>query len=299
MGAQITLHHGHLPAHIVGMPLRGVTIEASVPSAQVKTAVLLAALRADRITRYREAIPTRNHTERLLGLNLDWDGSLAVNPAAVTLDAEALSAEIPADPSSAAFWAVASLLIPESRLELPGLLVNSQRIHYVDLLRDGGAPLALTGGTTMAGEEQATLRINAGSMRAFAVTAVTAAQLIDEVPILAVLAASLAGKSTFHDVGELRLKEADRLWLTIDNLRRMGAEVEEWSDGFSVTGTGALQGAEIETAGDHRIAMAFGIAGLVANGRTVIDDAACVAVSYPGFWSDTEQLSPGSLTYET
>jgi 3-phosphoshikimate 1-carboxyvinyltransferase len=298
MGAQITLHHGCLPAHIVGQPLTAVSMNAPAPSAQVKTAVLLAALRAQRITRYRETIPTRDHTERLLGLRVDWDGTLAVNPAAVTLSAESLSAEIPVDPSSAAFWAAAGLLVPGSQLVLPGLLANSQRIHYVDLLQEAGAPLALGEGLVQAGEEVATLRIEAGRMQPFEMTTVTAAQLIDEIPILAVLAASLAGRSVFQDVGELRVKESDRLWLTVNNLRRMGAEVEEWADGFAVTGRGPLQGAEIETAGDHRIAMAFGIAGLAAQGKTILDDAACVAVSYPGFWGDLGRLSPGSVTFE-
>jgi 3-phosphoshikimate 1-carboxyvinyltransferase len=137
--------------------------------------------------------------------------------------------------------------------------------------------------------------VNSSPARCFSVRQSETASLIDEIPVLAVLATRLEGRSEVHDAGELRIKESDRLNLITTNLRRMGADVEAWEDGFSVNGKRTLRGAEIQTDGDHRITMAFAIAGLAADGRTTLDRAECADVSYPEFWKHLDQLSPGSV----
>jgi 3-phosphoshikimate 1-carboxyvinyltransferase len=297
MGAQIELTDGHLPAHIVGRPLTGIDYESLVPSAQVKSAVLLAGLKAQGVTRYREPIITRDHTERLLGIGIDYVEWISVNPEHVQLSAEKLSGAIPADPSSAAFWIIDTLMIPGSHISLPRLLANPHRMALVKLLWEHGAEIRVADVKLENGEEVATVEVYASPVSPLSVRQPVTAKLIDELLILAVLATRLAGRSSFYDAGELRVKESDRLSLTVENLRRMGAEVEDWPDGFAVTGPCVLSGAEIRTDGDHRIAMASAMAGLAAKGKTVILDAECVTVSYPGFWDDLAQLAPGSVRF--
>ncbi len=295
MGAKIDLTDGHLPARIVGRPLTGIDYESPVASAQVKSAVLLAGLKASGVTRYREPIVTRDHTERLLGVGVDYVERITVNPEHVRLTGEQLSGDIPSDPSTAAFWIVAALMVRDSMLQLPNVLANPLRIALIKLLREHGADIHLSGVHEAGCEGVATITVRASSATAFSVRSPETARLIDEIPALAVLASQLSGRTEFFDAAELRVKESDRLKLITENLRRMGAQVEVWEDGFAVTGPSSLTETEIETAGDHRIAMAFAVAGLLAAGETVIDDAECAAVSYPEFWNDLARRAPASV----
>jgi len=298
MGARIELTDGRLPARITGTRLRGIEYHALLPSAQVKSAVLLAALQADGVTRFREPVLTRDHTERLLGLARDADGWLALDPRVVRVNADSLSARIPGDPSSAAFYLAAALLVSDSAVSVDAVLTNPTRTAYVEVLRDAGAPLTMENQSECHREHSSDISIRYGSLRAFTIDHQRAAQCLDEIPALAVLATQASGTSEFCDLGELRVKESDRLELTARNLRRMGARVEQEGDRMTVKGNTALRGAEIETAVDHRLAMAFAMAGLVSEGRTVITQAESVAVSYPEFWSELSRIAPGSVTVE-
>lgn len=298
MGGRIELTDGCLPARIEGRGLHGIEYVSPVASAQVKSAVLFAGLKAEGITRYREPMPTRDHTERILKLAPDAEGWIALDPRATKVNAGALSAKIPCDPSAAAFWVVAALMVAESRLTLPEVLVNPCRIAYVDVLRAAGADLSLADARTEREEDTATLSVSSSSLRSFMVRSAAAASVMDEIPALAVLATMCDGTTEFRDVGELRVKESDRLRLITENLRSMGARVQVRDDGISVEGVSELHGAEITTDGDHRIALAFAVAGLSAQGQTQIHDAECVRVSYPAFWDDLERLAPGLAIFE-
>lgn len=296
MGAQIELTNGHLPARIVGHELAGIDYDSPVASAQVKSAVLLAGLKAQGVTRYREPIITRDHTERLLGIGIDYVEWITVNPEHAEITATKLSGAIPADPSSAAFWIVAALMIPDSRITLPRLLANMQRMALVKLLWEHGARLHLRDRCNENGEEVATVEVLASPVSGMIVRQPHTAKLMDELPVLSVLATRARGTCKFYDAAELRVKESDRLRLIVENLRHMGASLDEWRDGFAIDGDCELSATEIHTDGDHRIAMAFAVAALVARGETTIDNANCVAVSYPEFWTDMARMAPGSVT---
>jgi len=214
------------------------------------------------------------------------------------VDADSLSALIPGDFSSAAFWIAAALLVPESAVKVESVLANPTRVACIEVLQDAGARLPMENQLERDNESCADLSARQGALRAFTIRNPRAAQCLDEIPVLAVLATQASGTSEFRDLGELRVKESNRLDLTVRNLRRMGASVEQDGDRIAVTGQGPLRGAEIETAGDHRLAMAFAIAGLTAQGPTVIQNAECVVVSYPEFWSELERVAPGTVRVE-
>jgi 3-phosphoshikimate 1-carboxyvinyltransferase len=298
MGARIELTNGCLPARIEGAGLRGIEYDSPLASAQVKTAVLFAGLQAEGITRYREPFLTRDHTERMLNLKTDSDGWIAMDPRGVRLGGESLSGTIPSDPSTAAFWIVAALMIPESELSFGSVLSNPLRTAYIDLLLGAGARIEHFSAMSEGTEAVANLEAKHSRLKALTARGSESAKVMDEIPVLAVLATRAEGTSVFGDIGELRVKESNRLTLIAENLKRMGAKAREQDDSLLVGGDAELSGARIVTGGDHRIAMVFAIAGLVAQGRTVIDDADCVGVSYPGFWDDFRALAPDSLTLE-
>ncbi|HEY3294818.1 MAG TPA: 3-phosphoshikimate 1-carboxyvinyltransferase [bacterium] len=299
MGARIELTNGGLPARIEGADLHGIRYDSPVASAQVKSAVLLAGLKAEGITRYREPLATRDHTERLLSIAPDEDGWITLDPRKVTVHSEMLSGKIGADPSAAAFWAVAAVLISGSHVQCKSVLANPHRMGYIELLGGAGAKLSFSHHHKIRGEELADLAALGSQTKGFAVSGALSASMIDEIPVLAVLAARSEGSSEFRDVGELKVKESDRLHLITENLQRMGVEVRVWDDGFIVNGPARLRGAEITTEGDHRMAMAFAVAALRARGKSVIHNAECVRVSYPEFWNHLQQLAPGSVSIES
>lgn len=290
MGAGVELSPLRLAG---GVKLRGLDYESPVASAQVKSAVLLAGLSAEGRTSVLEPAPTRDHTERMLeamGAAVARDGRrVAVTGPAQHL--RPLDVVVPGDLSAAAFWLVAAGLHGSARVSLPGVGVNPTRTGLLDLLGAIGVQVArrrqrLEGAEPVADLEAGTTR----SARPFTVGGGRVAELIDELPVLAVAAAVLPGTSRVSDAGELRVKESDRIAAMTAGLTAMGADVTELPDGWEIRGPRHLEGARVSAAGDHRVAMALAVAGLLADGETEIDDAECVGISYPGFWDQLEAL---------
>jgi 3-phosphoshikimate 1-carboxyvinyltransferase len=287
MGAHVTARERGLPPiRIRGGTLKAIRYDLPVASAQVKSCVLLAGLYGDGSTAVKETIPTRDHTElalRHFGASLSADGAwIEIQPGAKL---EARNLEVPGDISGAAFFLVAAALVPGSELTFARAGLNGRRRELLDYLDRCGLDLAVEDEVSQAGEPRGTVRVRQRESRTPlpTISGELTAALIDEIPILAVLG-SQAGGLKVADAGELRVKESDRIVAICKNLRAMGAEVEEKPDGFEVAGEQALRGTDIVSGGDHRIAMAFAVAGLTAEGETRIHEAECADVSFPGFW---------------
>jgi 3-phosphoshikimate 1-carboxyvinyltransferase len=265
-----------------------------VSSAQVKTALLLAGLYAQGTTRIKEPAPSRDHSERMLRA---MGAEVEYRPGAASLVGPAeslrpLSLTVPGDLSAAAFWLVAGGLSRSARVQLPGVGVNPSRTALLDVLERVGLAVRVSG-LRQAGEEPvADLEVGGGEResRPLRIDGAEAALLIDELPILAVSAAFLPGVSRITGASELRVKESDRIAAMAEGLAQLGGRVSELPDGWEIHGGGGLEGARVSTRGDHRIAMALAVAGLLAGGETEIEGAECVAVSYPAFWDDLERL---------
>jgi len=302
MGATISSHEkGYAPLIIHGGKLRGIHYQLPVASAQVKSCVLLAGLHAAGETVVEEKIPTRDHSERLLRM-MGADVSVSSNQysvissqysvisnqcSVISIRAGELRGcviEIPGDFSSAAFFIAAALLLPDSELMIENVGVNPTRTAFLEVLREMGAKIEITNLRHEAYEPIADLLVRHQALRGAKVFGNRIPLLIDEIPILAVLATQAEGETHIRDAGELRVKESDRIAALVHNLRAMGAAVEELSDGLVITGPTKLRGAEIDSFGDHRIAMAFAIAGLLADSPTTICAAECADISFPGFF---------------
>ena len=286
------------PLHIAGRDLEGITYESPVASAQVKSCVLLAGLRARTRTTVVEPAPSRDHTERMLrAMGVAVDASPVVGGGyAVSLEPtdrlEPFGFTVPGDISSAAFFAVAAAMLPQGRVRLLELSVNPTRTGLLDVLTECGVPFALSHETEELGEPVADVEIRAPRvLRPFRIAGPLVPRLVDEIPVLAVLATQCQGTTTIRDAGELRVKESDRIAAMVDGLRRMGATVEAEEDGMTIVGPTPLQGIQIDARGDHRIAMAFAVAGLVAQGSTVIEGAESIATSFPGFERELWRLA--------
>jgi len=290
MGAVIESGEGGLPPlKIQGGSLRGIRYSLPVASAQVKSCVLLAGLYSDKPTAVEATVPTRDHTEialREFGATLRMEGAWIEIELGPVLSGRHL--KIPGDLSSAAFFLVAAALAPRSDLYLPEVGLNASRRELVDYLKQAGLELAITNERTEAGEARGDLRVQysprllKGALPEIKGNRVAA--LIDEIPILSVLGSQTSDGLEISDAQELRIKESDRISAIAQNLQSMGVDVEEKPDGLRIHGGQKLQGADIWTHGDHRIAMAFAVAGLLARGETRIHNAECAEVSYPGFW---------------
>jgi 3-phosphoshikimate 1-carboxyvinyltransferase len=287
MGARLTLPEADgLPATIRGGPLRPIRCELPVASAQLKTALLFAALAGGVDIAVREPAVSRDHTERLfrgLGLTLTArDGWLEFRP---ETRLRPFSYRVPGDPSSAAFLVGAALLAEGGELEITEVGLNPTRTAYLSVLQRMGAVLECDGAPDPAalGEPVGRLMLRPSSLRATTVTAPEVPGLIDEIPLLAVVAARAEGTSVFHGLRELRHKESDRLALLAENLRAVGIGAETQGETLLVTGTDAPPVGPVRTAGDHRIAMAFGVLGTVPGARVRVDNLQCADVSYPGF----------------
>ncbi|MDP2306998.1 MAG: 3-phosphoshikimate 1-carboxyvinyltransferase [Pseudomonadota bacterium] len=287
MGASFTGGPG-LPIRVEKRRLSGVTVEAAVASAQVKSAVLLAGLRAEGETRYVEPIATRDHTERLLtamGAPLRREGTTLVVSEG---ELDALAITVPGDISSAAFWMVAAAIVPGSDLVIEGVGLNPTRTGVIDVLVRMGVAIEVD--RVDAPEPYGTVRVRGGALRGTRIDGPLIPRLIDEIPVLAVAAAFAEGETTFADAAELRVKESDRVATTVAGLRALGIDADARPDGLVVRGTpGAVPPGLsepypfIDSAGDHRIAMAFAIAGLRLGAH--VRGAACIATSYPSFHS--------------
>ena len=284
---------GQLPMEVRGGGLRSVRYTTAVPSAQVKSGVLLAGLCAGVPVAVREPLPTRDHTERMLqSLGVDLvhrDGWLELSP---PLAIPAARYDVPADPSSAAFFAVLATAAARGSLTLRGVLLNPRRTGFLRVLERMGGIFDVHNERVAGGEVVGDLVVHASPLRGTVVEAHEVPDLVDEIPVLAVLAAFAEGETSVRGAGELRVKESDRLGAVVENLQRCGVQADEYPDGFVVQGGGPLRPAAIATRGDHRIAMAFAILSVASGVSLALDEPSCVEVSYPGFFSDLARIAP-------
>ncbi len=290
MGARIESAAGRPPLVISGGTLAGIAFQPPVPSAQVKSAVLLAGLHAEGETRVTEDIPTRNHTELALqafGADVEIDSGRITVRGGHAL--RGFAARVPGDLSSGAFWAVAAAALPGSEIELVDVGLNPTRTAFLDVLRRFGAEVEVTVSDTSAGEPRGSVRVCHGSLGTLTLGAADVPGLIDELPALAALATH-GGAIHVRGAGELRVKESDRIAALVAGLRALGAETEEYEDGFDIAGRVPLTGGVADAAGDHRLAMAFAIAALGAQRASIISGADVVDVSYPGFYRTLESI---------
>jgi len=272
------------PVAIQGGSLRGAAVRTPVASAQVKSAVLLAAVQAEGASTLEEPEPTRDHTERMLprfGADLAREnGRIRVRGPARLQGTEV---RVPGDLSAAAFLIAGALLAPRSDLTIRNVGVNPTRRAFLDLLARSGASLELGDERMLDAEPVADLRVRPGTLRPFQLGAKECGAMIDELPLVAVLAAFAEGESTIRGASELRVKESDRIDAVTRGLRAIGADVEEHADGWSIRGVGRPRGGVVDASGDHRIAMAFLIAGLRARNGVTVTGAEAASVSDPGF----------------
>jgi 3-phosphoshikimate 1-carboxyvinyltransferase len=286
MGATIETHDGCPPLTITGGRLHGIDFAMPVASAQVKTAILLAALYAEGATAVHEPVPSRDHTERMLrgqGVVVKThDNTITLVPPGPRPLAPC-SLSVPADFSSAAFPLVAALLVSGGDLYLESIGVNPTRTGLLDVLRGMGAEVAWLNQAEQGGEPVADLLVRSGELRGIEVGGDTVVRMIDEFPILAVAATQAQGETVVRDARELRVKESDRIAAVVGELRKLGASIEERDDGFVVQGPTRLRGAPVHGHGDHRLAMALVVAGLVAEGETVVEGTEAIGESFPGF----------------
>ena len=290
MGAEIEGERP--PLTIRGGKLRGIDYTSPVASAQVKSCTLLAGLRAEGTTSVSEPSLSRDHTERMLeamGYRLDSDGLK------VSIDGgqegQGFEFNVPGDISSAAFFIVAAAILQNSRLEVNELSVNPTRTGILDVLTQCQIPFFVADIQEELGEPVASLVVHtANLLQPFTIEGGLVPRLIDEIPVLAVLATQCHGTSIIRNANELRVKESDRIELVANGLRQMGATVETFEDGMAITGPTKLSATKIDAHGDHRIAMAFAIAGLIAEGTTEISGAGSIATSFPGFESELARL---------
>ena len=300
MGAHIiTTPAGTLPVTITGGDLRGAAYVSPVASAQVKSAVLLAGLRAAGTTTVTEPAPSRDHTERMLpafGVAVTTDAEMHAASLTGPVVVQAADVIVPADPSSAAFVTAAAMLVAGSHVRLPNVSANPTRTAFVRVLERMGARVRLSELPAMGLEPVATIDVrHTEHLRATLVTAAEVPALIDEVPVLALLATQADGTTRFEGVAELRVKESDRLEAVRAGLEALGAQVEAGEDWLAVTGPAELTGARLPSLGDHRLAMTWAVAGLIATGETVVEGFEAVDVSYPRFADDLAALGSGLL----
>lgn len=294
MGSRIALTEGHAPLTITGAPLKAIDYTTPVPSAQVKTAVLFAGLNADGITSVTEAVRTRDHGEIALeafGVRLARQRDTVSIAGGQSL--HGVTTVIPGDISSAAFFLCAAALFPDSGLLLDNLGLNPTRATLLDVLATLGAKTSVLNLEQRSGELAGTVQLVApkDGLTGATISGALAAQLIDELPVLAAIAPYTRHGIRIRDAKELRVKESDRIALVAENLRRMGAEVTEVEDGLDVPGGQSLHGAEIDSGGDHRIAMAFSVAALRADGESMIQGAESADISFPEFFSLLDQVA--------
>lgn len=301
MGAVIeSRDRGLPPLAIRGGRLKAVRYSLPVASAQVKSCVLLAGLYGDGTTAVEEPVPTRDHTEialRQFGAEVRQEGRwIRVEPGPAL---KALQLEVPGDLSGAAFFIVAASILPGSQVLMPQVSLNRRRRELLDYLVSAGLQVAVESETEAAGEPRGDISVRSADAALLKglppIRGALAAALIDEIPVLSILGSQVPGGLEIADARELRVKESDRIAAVAGNLRAMGAEVEERPDGLAIAGGQRLRGADIVTAGDHRIAMAFAVAGLAADGETRIHDAECADVSFPGFFEMLKNVTrPGA-----
>ena len=293
MGADIVSLNGNgcAPLRISGRKLHGIHYNSPVASAQVKSCVLLAGMYSDGITRVTEPVLSRNHTEIMLnyfGADVISEGTTAsIKPDPPLFGREIL---VPGDISSAAYFIAAGLLVPNSEILLKNVGTNPTRDGILRVCRAMGADITLLNETTE-GEPTADLLIRSSALHGTTVEGAIIPTLIDELPMIAVMAAFAEGTTIIRDAQELRVKESDRIQVMTENLQKMGADIQATEDGMIIHGGRPLHGAEIDSHLDHRIAMSFAVAGLLCDGTLSIKNGECVNISYPEFYSDLYSLA--------
>jgi 3-phosphoshikimate 1-carboxyvinyltransferase len=300
MGASIETTGGFLPMTVSGgRKLRGIDYQLPVASAQVKTAVLFAGLYADGVTRVREAVPSRNHTELAL---VSFGASPVIRPGEVEIRGGASLSPgkfaIPGDISSAAFFVGAAAFLAGSELVVDNVGLNPTRAAFLEALKAMGADIEVEAHPNgpdgpVGNEPQGRIVVRGRELQGVAIPRERVPALIDELPILAVVAAFASGTTRVEGASELRVKESDRLSAIVEGLRALGADVEELQDGFEIHGAGsrrALRPASLRSFGDHRMVMAWAVAALGVDGECAIDDLDQVKISYPGFWQTLDRL---------
>ncbi len=284
MGAKISAVDMKAPLSIAPASLKGITYEMPVASAQVKSAVLLAGLFAEGTTTVIEPGPARDHTERMLramGANLTiTDNAVTISPGAAL---QPMTLTVPGDFSSAAFLMVAGLVVTDSDLTISHVNLNATRTGLLDVLQAMGAEITITLTGEEAGEPVGDIQVRYSALKGVEIGGEMVVRMIDEFPILMIAALCAEGETIVRDAEELRVKETDRIAVMSAELRKLGAEIEETPDGFRIIGPQKLQGAPVDAHDDHRVAMSLAIAGLVAAGETIVNDAMCAGDSFPGF----------------
>jgi 3-phosphoshikimate 1-carboxyvinyltransferase len=320
MGAEIESDNHKMPLKIKGTKLNGIRYAMPVSSSQVKGTLLMAGLLADGKTEIIERIPSRDHFERLLtyfGIKLkksrvepkpayedplirrfkketgvvspDVKGDMITIMGGQEISQRSLT--IPGDISSAAYFIIAGLLVKDSEVKVENVSLNATRIGFVDVLQKMRAPITVEQVGEMGFEPYGTIEIKSAEIKGRRMVGELIPSIIDELAVMAIVSAAAQGTSVIRDAYELRNQKIDRIKSIATNLRKMGIKVGELDDGMAIDGGTGLEGAEIESFGDHRIAMSFAVAGLIANGPTVIKDAECVEISYPGFWEDFDRFA--------
>lgn len=293
MGAHITSLASTqcAPLSISGSPLKGIHYQTPVASAQVKSAILLAGLYGEGTTSVTEPFRSRNHTEIMLhtfGASISsMDNTVTVTPRPQLVGQQI---KVPGDISSAAYFIAAGLLVPNSELLIRNVGINPTRNGILNVVQAMGGKITLLNETHGVGEPVADLLVSSSSLKGITIEGSIIPTLIDEIPIIAIMASMAQGTTVIKDAKELKIKESDRISAIVENLKAMGVNVEGTEDGMIIHGGSSLKGAVIATHGDHRIAMSFAIAALLADGTTTIQDSDCVNISYPSFYEDLKKL---------
>ncbi len=284
MGANISSSDGKAPLRIEPADLQAIAYKSPIASAQVKSCVLLAGMYAKGVTRVIEPGPARDHTERLLaamGANIAVDGNIvSIEPVEAL---QAVDLTVPADISSAAFPLVAAAIVPYSDVKIENCGINETRTGILEMLQQLGAEFSISKQRTTAGESVADVHVQFSEMHSADIGGTVVVRGIDEFPALTIALSQAAGRSTVRDAAELRVKEVDRITVLAGELAKMGVSMDERADGFSIDGPIRLKGAEVESHDDHRLGMSLAIAALVADSPTTINEANCIADSFPGF----------------
>ena len=292
MNLNINAKNNKTPISIEKSEIKSIDYQREISSAPVKSAVLFTGLGAINRTTYQEPFLSRNHTEIMLksvGADIDiYDNKTSIRGMSQPLSP--LNMRVPADPSTAAFFAGAVSLLPQSELIIKNLLTNPTRFEFFNTIKSMGVEVDILSENFEGGETVSDIFIKNKRLRSISIEKRKVPSLIDEIPILAVIATQAEGKTIIRGAEELRVKESDRIESILFNLRNMGAIVEEFNDGFSIEGPSKLNGTTIRTFGDHRIAMAFTIAGLVANGETTLDNYECIDISFPEFFNTLRNI---------
>ncbi len=293
MGAKIESQNGNgcAPLNITGSKLHGIHYNSPVASAQVKSSILLAGLYADGETKVTEPYISRDHSERMLssfGADIHTEGTTAILEPASELYGQKIL--VPGDISSAAFFIVAGLIVPNSEILIKNVGINPTRDGILKVCEAMNADITLLNKNTASGEPTADILVRSGNLIGTTIEGAIIPTLIDELPVIAAMACFAKGTTTIRDAAELKVKESNRIAVMVENLKAMGADVTETEDGMIINGGKPLHGAVIDSKKDHRIAMTFAVTALGASGETEILDADCVNISYPGFYKDLEQL---------